>query len=74
MWMATEIWRAHDPGDVAIKLTPSDRGRLEVNLDGDKIFDWKDEGGVFPNLTRVNELKMIVADKIFEVDEAVANN
>ena len=74
MWMATEIWRAHDPGDVALKLTPSDRGRLEVYLDGDKVFDVKDEGGVYPNLTRVNELKMIVADKIFEVEEAVANN
>ncbi len=72
--MATEIWRAHDPGDVAIKLTPSDRGRLEVYLDGDKVFDLKDEGGVHPNLTRVNQLKMIVAEKIFEVDEAVANN
>jgi predicted Rdx family selenoprotein len=72
--MATEIWRAHDPGDVAIKLTPSDRGRLEVYLDSDKIFDRKEEDGVYPNLTRVNQLKMIVADKIFEVDEAVANN
>ena len=72
--MATEFWRAHDPGDVAIKLTPSDRGRLEVYLDGEKIFDRKDEDGVYPNLTRINQLKMIVADKIFEVDEAVANN
>ena len=72
--MATEIWRAHDSGDVAIKLTPSDRGRLEVYLDSEKIFDRKEEDGVYPNLTRVNQLKMIVADKIFEVDEAVANN
>ena len=42
-------------------------------MDGDKVFDVKDEGGVYPNLTRINQLKMIVADKIFEVDEAVAN-
>ncbi len=42
-------------------------------LDGDKIFDRKDEDGVYPNLTRANELKMVIAEKIFEVDEATAN-
>lgn len=43
-------------------------------LDGDKIFDRKDEDGVYPNLTKVNELKMVVADRIFEIDESVANS
>jgi hypothetical protein len=45
---------------------------LEVYLDGEKIFDRKDEGGVYPNLTRANELKMVIAEKIFEVEEANA--
>ena len=67
--MATEFFRSDAPGDVAIKLTPSDRGRLEVYLDGEKIFDRK-EDGKFPDLSRVNELKMIIAEKIFELEEA----
>ena len=50
-------------------MTPSDRGRLEVYLDGDKIFDRK-EDGKFPDLGRVNELKMAIAEKVFEIDEA----
>ncbi len=67
--MATEFFRSDAPGDVAIKMTPSDRGRLEVYLDGEKIFDRK-EDGKFPDLSRVNELKMIIAEKIFELEEA----
>ena len=67
--MATEFFRSDAPGDVAIKMTPSDRGRLEVYLDGEKIFDRK-EDGKFPDLSRVNELKMVIAEKIFELEDA----
>ncbi len=67
--MATEFFRSDAPGDVAIKMTPSDKGRLEVYLDGEKIFDRK-EAGAFPDLSRVNELKMAVDEKIFEAEEA----
>ncbi len=69
-----EFWRSQEPGDVAIKLTPADSGRLEVYLDGDKVYDVKDENRVYPNLTRVNELKMVVAERIFDLEEAAANN
>jgi hypothetical protein len=72
--MATEFWRSQEPGDIAIKLTPADSGRLEVHLDGDKIYDVRDENRVYPNLTRVNELKMVVAERIFDLEEAAANN
>ncbi len=72
MWLATEIWRSQEAGDVAIKLTPAGGGRLEVNLDGEKIFDVKEEGGVHPNLSKANELKMVIADRVFEVEEAIA--
>ena len=67
--MATEFFRSDAPGDVAIKVTPSDKGRLEVYLDGEKIFDRK-EAGAFPDLSKVNELKMAIADKLFELEEA----
>ncbi len=72
--MATEFWRSQEPGDIAIKLTPADSGRLEVYLDGDKIYDVKDENRVYPNFTRVNELKMVVAERMFDLEEAAANN
>ncbi len=72
--MAMEFWRSQEPGDIAIKLTPADSGRLEVYLDGDKIYDVKDENRVYPNLTRVNELKMVVAERMFDLEEAAANN
>jgi selenoprotein W-related protein len=71
MWMLTEFWRSQNPGDIAIKLTPDAKGKLEVYLDGKKIYDKKEEG-VYPNLTRVNELKMVIAERIFEIDEEVA--
>ncbi|MCH2675358.1 MAG: Rdx family protein [Dehalococcoidia bacterium] len=67
--MANEFFRSDAPGDVAIKVTPSDKGRLEVYLDGDKIFDRK-EAGAFPDLGKVNELKMAIAEKIFDVEDA----
>jgi predicted Rdx family selenoprotein len=67
--LATEFYRSDNPGEVAIKMTPSDKGRLEVYLDGDKIFDRK-EAGAFPDLSTVNELKMAIAEKLFELEEA----
>ena len=67
--MATEFFRSDAPGDVAIKMTPSNKGRLEVYLDGEKIFDRK-EAGAFPDLSKVNELKMTIAEKLFELEEA----
>ena len=69
-----EFWRSHEPGDLAIKLTPADGGRLEVYMDGDKIYDVKEENRVYPNFTRVNELKMVVAEKMFDLEEAAADN
>ena len=67
--MATVFFRSDAPGDIAIKMTPSDKGRLEVYLDGEKIFDRK-EAGSFPDLGKVNELKMAIAEKLFELEEA----
>lgn len=67
--MATEFFRSDAPGDVAIKMTPSDKGRLEVYLDGEKIFDRK-EAGAFPDLGKVNELKMAIAEKIFDLEDS----
>ena len=68
-----EFWKSDLPGDVAVKLTPAGGGRLEIYMDGEKIFDRKEDEGGYPDLPKVNELKMVIGDKIYEVDEAVAN-
>ena len=43
-------------------------------MDGEKIFDRKEDPGGYPNLSRVNELKMVIAEKLFELDAALTSN
>ena len=47
---------------------------MEVYLDGEKIFDRKEDSGGFPNLTKVNELKMVIAEKLFEFEAALTSD
>ena len=68
-----EFWGSQNAGDLALKFTPSGQGRLEVYVDGDKVFDRKTDGG-FPDQNKVTELKMIIAEKIFEAEEAMASS
>ena len=42
-------------------------------MDGEKIFDHSTDGG-YPALGKVNELKMVLMEKMFEAEEAVANS
>ncbi|MCE2404931.1 MAG: Rdx family protein [Dehalococcoidia bacterium] len=60
--MANEFFQAFGP-DAAIALTPKGNGRLEVYLDGQKIFDKKEEDK-FPDLAKVRELKGLVRDRL----------
>jgi predicted Rdx family selenoprotein len=54
--MATEFW--HDFGDTApVTLIPVGNGRLEVYANGQKLFDRKAEGGVYPEMKRVRQIK-----------------
>ena len=58
--MATEIW--HDFGeDAPVTLIPVADGRLEVSADGEVLFDRKAEGGVYPEMRRVREIKKRIA-------------
>ena len=61
--MANEFFRAYG-ADVAITLTPTGGGILEVFLDGEKIYDRHGEGGRYPDLTRVREMKKVIQDKL----------
>jgi predicted Rdx family selenoprotein len=54
--MATEIW--HDFGeDAPVTLIPVGNGRLEVYANGQKLFDRKAEGGTYPEMKRVRQIK-----------------
>ncbi|MEX2159556.1 MAG: Rdx family protein [Dehalococcoidia bacterium] len=62
-WMATEIW--HEFGaEAPVTLIPSDKGRLEVFANGKTLFDRKAEGGKYPDMTRVREIKQQIADML----------
>jgi predicted Rdx family selenoprotein len=61
--MASELF-AEGGKDVAIKMTPGVAGILQVYVDGDKIFDKKEEDGKFPDLPRVKQMRAVVKEKL----------
>jgi predicted Rdx family selenoprotein len=61
--MASELF-AEGGKDVAIKMTPGIAGILQVYVDGDKIFDKKEEDGKFPDLPRVKQMRAIVKERL----------
>ncbi|HIA16360.1 MAG TPA: hypothetical protein EYN72_06190 [Dehalococcoidia bacterium] len=61
--MASEMF-AEGGKEVAIKMTPGVAGILQVYVDGDKIFDKKEEDGKFPDLPRVKQMRAIVRDRL----------
>ena len=61
--MATEIW--HDFGeDAPVTLIPVADGRLEVYANGEKLFDRKAEGGAYPEMKRVREIKQQIKARL----------
>ena len=46
---------------------------MEVFVDGERIFDKKGEGDVFPDLKRVRSMVQFVADKIETLEPAPAD-
>ncbi|HBD83462.1 MAG TPA: hypothetical protein DDY93_04050 [Dehalococcoidia bacterium] len=61
--MASEMF-AEGGKEVAIKMTPGVAGILQVYVDGDKIFDKKEEDGKFPDLPRVKQMRAVVRDRL----------
>ena len=61
--MANEFF-AEGGSQTAITLTPGDNGVLQVIVDGDKIFDKKDEGNKHPDLNRVKEMRAVVRERV----------
>ncbi|MYC32157.1 MAG: hypothetical protein F4X64_03150 [Chloroflexi bacterium] len=69
--MANEFFRAYG-GDAAITISPRGQGIMEVFVDGEKIFDKKAEGNIYPDLGRVRKMKEAISARIANVDLAVA--
>ena len=54
--MATEIW--HDfAEDAPVTLIPVGGGHLQVFANGEALFDRKAEGGIYPEMRRMREIK-----------------
>lgn len=62
-WMATEIWHAFG-GDAPVTIIPVAGGRLEVTANGDVLFDRKAEGGVYPEMKRMREIKKVIGERL----------
>ncbi len=61
--MATEIW--HDfAEDAPVTLIPVANGRLEVYANGEVLFDRKAEGGAYPEMKRVREIKQQIKRRL----------
>ncbi len=60
--MATEFF-AEGGSKVAVSLNPGEGGVLTVYVDGEKVFDKKEEGG-HPDLTRVKEMRAAIRQKV----------
>jgi predicted Rdx family selenoprotein len=69
--MANEFYR-YFGADIGISLTPGANGRLEVYLDGEKIFDRSEEDGKYPDLTRVKQLRDVIQAKVDSLEVAAA--
>ena len=61
--MATEIWHEF-ADDAPVTLIPVADGRLEVWAGGDKLFDRKAEGGAYPEMQRVRQIKKQIKQKL----------
>jgi predicted Rdx family selenoprotein len=61
--MATEIWHEF-ADDAPVTLIPVGDGRLEVWADGEVLFDRRAEGGAYPEMERVRQIKQQIKQKL----------
>ncbi len=61
--MAAEFWSTFG-AEVALTITPVSEGRLEIYMDGQKLLDRKEEGGAFPDLSGVKQLKKVIQERM----------
>ena len=71
--MANEFFRAYGP-DAAITISPRGQGIMEVFVDGEKVFDKKAEGNIYPDLARVRKMKEVITERISNLEPVPADN
>ena len=70
--MANEFFRHYGP-DAAITISPRGQGIMEVFVDGERIFDKKAEG-VYPDLARVRQMRLVIDEKLANAMMVPADN
>ena len=50
--------------EIAITVTPGDSGVLQLIIDGEKVYDKKEEDGQTPNLNRVKQMRADLRDRL----------
>ncbi len=71
--MANEFFRHFGP-DAAIAISPRGQSIMEVFVDGERIYDKKGEGNIFPDLKRVRTMLQFVRDKIENLEPVPADD
>ena len=71
--MANEFFRHFGP-DVSVTISPRGQGIMEVFVDGERIFDKKGEGNIFPDLKRVREMREVISDRISRLEPVAADD
>ncbi len=71
--MANEFFR-HYGKDVAIAISPRGQGIMEVFFNGERIFDKKGEGNIYPDLKRVRDRRQVIDAKWEALDPAPADD
>ena len=71
--MANEFFRHFGP-DVSLAISPRGQGIMEVFVDGERIFDKKGEGNIYPDLARVRKMREVIAERIANAVAVPADN
>ena len=71
--MASEFF-AEGGNKITLKLTPGAGGILQVFVDGDKIFDKKEEDNQYPDLPRVKQMRATLRDRLASTVEVAADD
>ena len=61
--MATEIWHEFSD-DAPVTIIPVGNGRLEVTANGETLFDSKAEGGIYPEMKRMREIRKQIKQRL----------
>ena len=64
----------HYGADVAIAISPRGQGIMEVFFNGERIFDKKGEGNIYPDLKRVREMREIIDAKVEALEPTPADD